>query len=544
VGRGTPDFLIVGAGAAGGILARELATAGFRVVVLEQGPYLRKEDFRHDELAIETQRALTNDHRLQPNTFRRTEAEIAIPRPVVGYGRAVGGGSVHFTANYWRFHEIDFHERSVRGPVPGTGFDDWPISYAELEPFYTRAEWELGISGLAGANPREPPRSRPYPLPPLPIKSTGTLIERGARKLGWTAFPAPMAILSQPYQGRPACIQCGFCETFGCEVGAKSSTLAGMIPQAERTGRCEIRPHSYARKIETDRRGRVTGVVYFDRDRKERFQPARAVIVCANGAETPRLLLMSKSNRFPDGLANSSGLGGRYLMFNGGAMAGGLFEHEINGYRGVHVTRVIQDLYELDPGLGIVGGGGFDARFDFYPVSFALLGLGPTAPSWGPEYKRMLRDYYTRSMYVLAHTSSLPVESNSISLDPTVRDDWGLPAIRMTFQEHENDLRLYQYFLERALELLEACGATRRWAFSLDTYFPAVHLLGTCRMGNDPSSSVVDRYHRAHDVTNLFLVDGSSLVTGGRGQPTCTIQALAFRAAHEIGRMARADEIG
>ena len=156
----------------------------------------------------------------------------------------------------------------------------------------------------------------------------------------------------------------------------------------------------------------------------------------------------------------------------------------------------------------------------------------------------MRRDYYTRSMYVLAHTSSLPVESNSISLDPTVRDDWGLPAIRMTFQEHENDLRLYQYFLERALELLEACGATRRWAFSLDTYFPAVHLLGTCRMGNDPSSSVVDRYHRAHDVTNLFLVDGSSLVTGGRGQPTCTIQALAFRAAHEIGRMARADEIG
>jgi choline dehydrogenase-like flavoprotein len=541
--RTTPDFLIIGAGAAGGVMARELATAGFRVVVLEQGPYLRKEDFRHDELAVRNHYALTNDHRLQPNTFRQSETETAVARPVIGYGRMVGGGTVHFTANYWRFHEIDFVERSVRGTVAGTGFADWPISYAELERYYSKAEWELGISGAAGASRRDPPRSRPYPVPPLPIKSIGALAERGASKLGWTAFPAPMAILSQPYRGRPACIQCGFCESFGCEVDAKSSTLATMIPQAERTGRCEIRPQSYVRKIQVDRRGRVTGVVYFDRDRKEIFQPARAVIVCANGAETPRLLLMSKSNRFPDGLANSSGLVGKYLMFNGGAFTGGLFEHEVNGYRGVHVTRVIHDFYELDPSLGIVGGGGMDARFDLYPVGFALLGLGPTAPKWGAEYKRMLRDYYTRSMYVLAHTSSLPVESNSISLDPTLQDAWGLPAIRMTFQEHENDLRLYRFFQDRALELLEAAGATRRWVFPLDTYFPAVHLLGTCRMGNDPRASVVDRYHRTHEVRNLFLVDGSSFVTGGRGQPTCTIQALAFRAAHEIGRLARAGEI-
>jgi choline dehydrogenase-like flavoprotein len=539
-----PDFLIVGAGAAGGVVAKELATAGFRVVVLEQGPWLREPDFKHDEIWANRRHALTNDHARQPNTRRLTEGETATLQPTVSYGRGVGGGSVHFTGNYWRFHELDFVERSRRGGLAGTGLDDWPITYAELEPYYTKAEWELGVSGLAGAHSSDPPRSRPYPLPPLPRKPVGVLAEHAARKLGWTATPSPMAILSQPYGGRAPCVQCGFCEGFGCEIQAKSSTLVTVIPAAVRTGRCEIRPDSYVRKIEVDRRGRATGVVYFDRDGKERRQRARAVVVCANGAETPRLLLMSKSSLFPDGLANSSGLVGRYLMYNGGAFAGGLFEHEINGYRGVHVSRVILDFYELDAALGLYGGGGIDTRFDFTPIGFALDGMPPDAPRWGAGYKQALRRNYTRTMYALAHTTSLPVETNSISLDPTARDAWGLPAMRVTFQEHGNDQRLYRWFQDRNLELLGAAGAVQRWEFSLDTYYPAVHLLGTCRMGNDPARSVVDRSHRAHDVPNLFLVDGSSFVTGGRGQPTATIQALAYRAGAEISRLAREGALG
>jgi len=231
-------------------------------------------------------------------------------------------------------------------------------------------------------------------------------------------------------------------------------------------------------------------------------------------------------------------------MFNGGAFAGGLFEHEVNGYRGVHVSRIVHDFYELDPALGIVGGGGIDTRFDFPPIAFALFGLRPDAPRWGSEYKQALRNDFTRTMFTLAHTTSLPVAGNSVSLDPTVKDAWGLPAIRITFREHENDLRLYRFFMDRNLELLEAAGAVRRWEFPLSTYYPAVHLLGTCRMRTDPGRSVVDRSHRAHDVPNLFLVDGSSFVTGGRGQPTCTIQALAYRAGDEIGRLARRGELG
>jgi choline dehydrogenase-like flavoprotein len=537
------DFAVVGAGAAGGVMARELARAGFSVVVLEQGPHLREADFKHDELAVLQLAALTNDHRTQPNTFRTADGEQATVKPAVMYGRAVGGGSVHFTANYWRFHEIDFIERSRIGGIEGAEFADWPITYAELEPYYTKVEWEIGVSGLAGASPFDPPRSRPYPLPPLPIKPSGVLTERAARKLGWHAFPAPMAILSQPYRGRAACIQCGFCERFGCEVRAKSSTLASMIPEAEATGRCEIRPMSYVRKIELDRRGRAIGVKYFDARKREVFQRAKAVVVCANGAETPRLLLLSRSNAFPDGLANSSGMVGRHLMHNGYALAGGLFEHEINGYRGMVVTRVIHDTYELDPKLGFVGGGGFDFRWDMGLIGFALNGLPPDAPTWGPEYKRMLREYFNRTVYVLAHCTQLPVASNTITLDPVVKDAWGLPAIRYTFSEHPNDRAFYNWMGQRALDLVNAAGATRGWLYPVQRYYPEVHLLGTCRMGNDPATSVVDKYHRAHDVPNLFLVDGSSFVTSGRGQPTMTIQALAFRAAEHAARMARSGEL-
>jgi choline dehydrogenase-like flavoprotein len=539
------DFVVIGAGAAGGVMARELSQRGFRVVVLEQGPYLRAADFRHDELAVTRMAALTNDFKQQPNTFRASEHEVATVRPAVQYGRMVGGGSAHFTANYWRFHEIDFVERTKKGPVAGANLADWPITYAELEPYYTKVDWEIGVSGLAGASPFEPPRSRPYPLPPLPIKPAGVLAERGARKMGWTAFPSPMAIISQDYRGRAACAHCGFCEQFGCEMNAKSSTLATMIPEAERTGRCEIRPNSLVRRIETDRAGRATGVTYFDADRREIFQRAKAVVVSANGAETPRLLLMSTSSRFPDGLANSSGYVGKHLMFNGGAFVGAQFEHEINGYKGVVVSRVVHDFYELDPALGLSGGGGMDLRHDMYPIGFALDGLAPDAPKWGAEYKRMLRESFTRTLYMLAHATSLPVETNSVSLDPTVKDAWGLPAIRVTFADHPNDTKLNAFFRDRGVEWLDAAGATRHWTYDdPGAPLPAVHLLGTCRMGTDPRTSVVDAHHRTHDVPNLILVDGSSFVTSGRGQPTMTIQALAFRAADHVGQMARRGELG
>jgi choline dehydrogenase-like flavoprotein len=536
------DFVVVGSGAAGGVVAKELSTAGFRVVVLEQGPWRTERDFVHDEIKIFEQNALSNDWDLSPNTFRKTEKDKAEKQPALVYARGVGGTSVHFSANFWRFREIDFKEASVKGPLAGTGFADWPISYQDLEPYYTKVDWEIGISGAPG--PLDPPRSKPYPMPPHPPKSTGVLLERGARKLGYRPFPAPMAIASKPYDGRSQCVQCGFCESFGCEVRAKSSTLVTVIPKAVATGRCEVRPNSYVRKIETDAKGRATGVKYFDAGKNDVFQRAKAVVVCANGAETPRLLLNSKSNLFPHGLANSSGVVGKYLMPNGAGLAMGVFDHEVNGFKGIVATRVVWDLYELDPKLGLVGGGGFDYRFDITPISFAQgEGLPPKAPRWGKAYKRWIAQTYTRSVLCYGHTSSLPLETNSISLDPTVKDAWGVPAIRMTYSDHPQDLKLNKYFAERSEELLHASGATQTWQLPVESQEFAVHLLGTCRMGNDPKTSVVDKYNRAHDVRNLFIVDGSSLVTSGRGQPTMTIQALAFRAGDNVAQFAKRREI-
>ena len=534
------DFLVIGAGGAGGVMAKELATAGFQVVVLEQGPYLREKDFPHDELRIRNTPLLVNDHRRQPNTFRKTEQEKAVLAPAISYGRCVGGGTVHYTGTQSRFHEIDFIERSRLGPIAGTGFADWPITYAELEPYYTKAEWDLGISGLAGSSPFESGRSKPYPVPPMPIKSSGVLMERAAKILGWHASPVPLAVLSQPYRGRKACNHCGFCEWFGCQIGAKSSTLATVIPVAEKTGRCEIRANCYVREISTDQSGRVTGAVYFDAQQNEAFQKAKVVVLCANGTETPRLLLLSKSSRFPDGLANSSGMVGKFLMLGGTASAHGIFEHPLNEYKSVQATRLIEDFYDSDPQRGFYGGGRIDARWGFMgPLGFALQGLPPDAPRWGAGFKQACQDYFNRSMTTLAYCTSLPLETNSISLDPEVKDAWGLPAMRVTYRDHPDGMKTKEFLRDRALELLEAAGAVKKWGSPVTETRTGGHLMGTCRMGNDPKTSVVDKFNRAHDVPNLFIVDGSSFVTSGRNHPTGTIQALAYRAAEHVIRAAK-----
>jgi choline dehydrogenase-like flavoprotein len=538
------DFVVVGSGAAGGIIAKELSENGFRVVVLEQGPYLTEADFTHNEVKVLNEDLLTNHPKLQPNTFRKTPDEKAKPQRALVYGRLVGGTSVHFTANFWRFHEIDFVERIKIGPISGTGFTDWPITYADLEPYYTKVEWEIGVSGLAGASPFDPPRSKPYPMPPLPVKGSGVIFEQAARKLGWHAFPAPMAILSQARPGRSACVNCGFCLAFGCEVGAKSSSLAAAIRMAEKTGRCEIRPNSYVHRIELDANGKATGAVYFDEQRNEHLQKAKTVVVCANGAETPRLLLLSANKQFPNGLANSSGLVGKYLMLNSGGVSMGVFDEPLNDYKGFAVSRIFHDFYELDAQkVGFYGGGGVDARFDLTPISFAMGALPPGTPRWGKDFKATLAHNFTRTMEIFGHGTSLPLETNSFSLDPDLKDAWGLPALRMTYKDHPDDLKLSNWLNARSLELLDAAGAKQKWNFPAQEQQFAVHLLGTCRMGNDPKTSVIDADHRTHDVKNLFLCDGSSLVTSGRGQPTMTIEALAFRAADRIRDLAKRGEI-
>ena len=537
------DFVVVGSGAAGGSVARELTRLGHSVVLIEQGKFYSRADFKHDEFGV----IINNDYCNTPpshiQTWRKTPNDKAEQRHFLLYATAVGGSSMHYAANYWRFRPVDFDEFSRYGAVEGAAVADWPITYDELEPYYSAVEWAIGVSGQGGLDPNEGRRSRAYPLPPLDLTGPGVLLEVAAKKLGIRAFPAPMAIASRPYKGREACHNCGFCWYFPCEWGAKSGTNFTMVPEAIASGRCELRTECKVRTIETDDRGRVTGVVYFDRDKREVRQQARAVFLCANGAETPRLLFMSKSSRFPDGLANSSGMVGKHLMFNGNTAGGALFEHEVNAYKGAPVTRIVLDTYDLHD-KGHWGGGGFDFRYPFPPLLSAL-NVPPDGPQWGRAFKQSLKHVHTHATQCWGHTSQLPVATNAVDLDPEAKDSWGLPAIRVTYREHDADLRLYKYMFDRGIELLKAAGATKTWGGPPgDDPGLGAHLLGTCRMGNDPRSSVVNKSHQAHDVPNLFMVDGSSFVTSGRGQPTLTIQALAFRAADLASQMAKRGELG
>jgi len=542
------DFVVIGSGAAGGIMAKQLSTAGFSVVVLEQGGWGKfghEQDYTKDELLNDNpapaDRLMTDPVR-QPNTFRRNAGQDAGPG-VHSYGCVVGGGTVTYGGSSWRHLPWEFNEASTVGTIEGTGLADWPITYEELEPYYVQAEWEMGISGLRVDSPFLAPMSKDYPVPPVPLKSSGALLKAGAARMGLTVVPGPLAIITQPYMGRSACVNCGMCSDFGCHVRARSSSAVTVLPIAVETGRCEIRANSYVHEIRVNEAGRVTGAAYFDALGQQVFQRSRAVVLSANASESARLLLLSASNLFPDGLANSSGLVGKYLMLGNGAGASGLFEHPLNDYKGVVSGAAIVDFVPSDPARGFYGGGRMTSRGYYTPISMGLGSLSPGQPRWGAGYKRALREEAQHRMNISCFVTQLPLETNRVDLDPSVKDAWGLPAMRITSTSHPDDIKNMEFFRQKSIEVLEAAGATKVWAGGVNDSRGSAHNRGTCRMGNDPATSVVDRYHRAHDVPNLFIVDGSNLVTGGRNHPTMTIQALAFRAADHLIRAARAGEV-
>ncbi|HUE21311.1 MAG TPA: GMC family oxidoreductase, partial [Bryobacteraceae bacterium] len=537
--------IVIGSGAAGGIMAKQLSVAGFSVVVLEQGSwgkYGREHEYNKDEWlgrnANDDDR-LMSDPAQQRNTFRPNDKTKAVPGSH-SYGCVVGGGTVTYGGSSWRHLPYEFRETSHDPTIPsGTGMADWPITYEELELYYTQAEWELGISGLRVNSPFVAPMTKDYPVPPVPLKSSGALFNTAAAKLGLTVVPGPLAIITKPYMGRAACVNCGICSGYGCQVRARSSSAVTVLPIAEKTGRCEIRVKSYVREISVDNSGRVTGVIYFDAQKREVRQRAKAVILSANGSESARLLLMSKSARFPDGLANSNGVVGKHVMFGNTVSVGALFEHPLNEYKGVISGAGIVDFVHSDPKRGFYGGGRMTARGYLTPLELGLEGLSPEAPRWGAGYKKALREEANHRMTITSFVTQLPLETNRIDLDPDVKDGWGLPAMRITSSAHADDKKNMEFFRQKSIEILEAAGAKKVWAPPVSEARGGAHNRGTCRMGNDPKTSVVDKYHQAHDVPNLFIVDGSNLVTGGRNHPTLTIEALAFRASEHIVRSAK-----
>src|SRR5579871_1972427 len=539
------DFVVIGSGAAGGIMAKQLSTAGFSVVVLEQGgwgKYGREHEYNKDEWLnrhLSDEDRLMSDPVQQRNTFRPNDKVKAVPGNH-SYGCVVGGGTVTYGGSSWRHLPYEFREASYDTTIPaGAAMADWPITYEELEPFYTQAEWEMGISGQRINSPFVAPMTKDYPVPPVPLKSSGALLNTAAAKLGLTSVPGPLAIITQPYKGRSACVNCGICSGYGCQVRARSSSAVTMLPIAEQTGRCEIRVRSYVREISLDNNGRVNGVIYFDDQKREVRQRAKAVVLSANAGESARLLLMSKSSRFPDGLANSSGMVGKHVMFGNTVNVSALFEHPLNEYKGVISGAAIVDYVPSDPKRGFYGGGRMTARGYLTPFELGLEGLSPDAPRWGAGYKKALQEEANHRMTITSFVTQLPLETNRVDLDPDVKDAWGLPAMRITLSPHPDDVKAMEFFRQKSIEILQAAGAKKVWAPPVSESRGGAHNRGTCRMGNDPKTSVVDKYHRAHDVPNLFIVDGSVFVTGGRNHPTMTIEALAFRASEHIVKNAK-----
>jgi gluconate 2-dehydrogenase alpha chain len=557
----TTDVVIVGVGAVGGIVAAELAKSGMRVIGLERGPRLTTQDFSGlDELRYFQRQELRPNIKKQPVTWRPDAKTDAKPLPILNYGNQAGGGTVHYGALSWRFHEDDFRARSHTierygaSALPSdSSVADWPLSYAELEPFYDRAEYELGVSGKAGnlqgrkvegGNPFEAPRNREYPLPALLPDQSGLIFEAGARKLGYHPFSSPRAILSQFYQGRPSCTYCGFCQAFGCHMGAKSSILVTKLPEADATGNFKLLTGTMCYRVNSDNSGRVTGVSYYGPDGSENTIEADVVILATFIYDNTRLLLLSKTSKFPNGLANSSGQLGKHLMAHIGARVFAAFDDRyVNIYMGPSAQKHSLDDFNADNfdhgGLGFIRGAQISvtpADLEAGPIGAAVsMNPPPGIPRWGAEYRDFLAKYFARYAAFVGQTENLPYADQMIDLDPHVRDQWGLPAPRLTYNwRRPNELARVEFLLDKLEELGRATGATHVWRSPSGSGAPGAHHEGGTRMGDDPSSSVVNRYGQSWDIPNLFVIGSSTFPTMSGFNPTLTIQALAYSSADAI----------
>src|SRR5580700_4381586 len=555
------DVVIVGMGAAGAVLAAELGKAGLKVTGLERGPRLSTADFKpRDELRFFQRQDLRPNPKRQPVTWRPNPNARATPLRSLSYGNQAGGGTVHYGAVSWRFHEDDFRARSHTidrygaAAIPeDSSLVDWPLSYADLEPFYDRAEYEIGVSGKAGnllgqkvtgGNVFEAPRRREYPLPPLQTDQAGVLFDEAARKLGYHPFAPPHAIISQPYRGRQACTYCGFCQAFGCHVGAKSSTLVTLLPLADATGNFTLVTGAMCHRINSDNSGRTTGVSYYGPDGSDNTIEAELVILAPFIYDNTRLLLLSKTAKFPNGLANSSGHVGKHLMAHFTPRVFAAFDDRcVNIYMGPSAQKHSLDDFNADnfdhKGLGFIRGAQLSvtpADLEAGPIGAATsMNPPPGIPRWGAAYRDFLAKYFARYAAFIAQTENLPYADQMIDLDPHVRDQYGLPAPRLTYDwRRPNEVARINFLLAKLEELGRASGAQHVWRSPTGSGAPGAHHEGGTRMGSDPKLSAVNRYGQSWDIPNLFIIGSSTFPTMSGFNPTLTIQALAYSSADAI----------
>lgn len=501
--------VIIGSGAGGGTLANELCQKGIKVVVLEAGAMQSNASFINDEWKSFAQLAWL-DKRTTSGTWRVAKDFPNLPSWIC---KTVGGTTTHWAGASLRLQEHEFKIRSIYGDMGSANLLDWPVTLKELEPYYAKAEDKMGVTRTNG-------------IPGLPGNNNFKVMYAGAKKLGYKeCHTGNMAINSQPRDDRGRCLQIGFCFQ-GCKSGAKWSTLYTEIPKAEATGNLDLRPESHVSRIEHDARGKVTGVVYFDKEGKEQRQKARLVCIAGNSIETPRLLLLSASPMFPNGLANSSGQVGRNYMRHLTGSVYGVFKDPVHMYRGTTMAGIIRDEARNDPKRGFVGGYEMETLSLGLPFMAAFLNPG----GWGKDFAWYM-DHYTNMAGMWIVGEDMPRESNRVTLNTDVKDAWGLPVPNVHYDDHPNDLAMREHAFAQGEMIYQAAGSIK--AFRTPPY-PSTHNLGTCRMGSKASNSVCNKWGQTHDVSNLFISDGSQFTSGGAENPSLTIVTLAIRQADYI----------
>ncbi len=548
------DALIVGMGAAGGIAAYVLANAGIKVVGLEAGPRLDTNDFvpKMDEIAGNvyswTGGAKFNKElpTWRPDAASPVQAPIIPPIPMANM---VGGTSIHYGTQSWRFRADDFTVRSDtiakygEDALPaGSSTVDWPIGYDDLEPYYDKVEYAIGVSGEGGVNPFESARARAYPLPPLRKMGYATMMGDTMTELGYHPFAQPAAIISEDYNGRPACTYCGFCGSHACWNDSKSSTLVSTIRMAEETGNLEIRPNSRVLRINSNDTGQVTGVTYLDADGNEFEQEAGLVILSTYVYENVRLLLLSTSDFYPNGLVNSNGQVGKHYMSHAYVGRNGLFPGKrLNLWSGSNGQAVAMDDLNGDnfdhEGLGFIRGAVIFASNGNLPIGQSR-SLPPGVPGWGADYKRWIHDNAGSVGSVFAQVEPQPYEAYFMDLDPDKKDPLGLPVIRVTYSLGENEVKAGTYIDGKLEEMLKAAGATETWpGFPAGIPVPInSHAYGGTRMGTDDTAAVVDQYGIAFESRNFVVLGGSTFPGSSGYNPTETIEAHAWYAADYIAQ--------
>ena len=554
------DVVIVGLGAAGGIAALPLVQAGLEVVGLEAGSWLTHKDFAPDELR--------NNYRGWPQAVQKANHEIPTSRatassPMLPRGavhpmqNGVGGTTLHYWAQSWRLNPWDFkvvtetRRRYGVSRIPkGSTVEDWPFGYDELEPYYDKVEYEIGVSGQAGnldgkVDPRgnifEAPRKRPYPMPPLRWTDYIDKMAASATSLGWHPFAGPAAINSRPYQNRSGCMYHGFCNRGGCHVDAKNSTMVTTIPRAQATGRFKVVTRAHVTRIEVDANGYASGVTY-QTDGAEYFQPARVVLLASYTYENVRLLLLSKSKAYPNGLSNRRGQVGRhYFSHHQGAPVTALFPFDLHSWYGLPAQGVAVDDWADDnfdhSALDFIGGGNLWLYSDRRPIAAAGMSTFGLAPNWGSAWKAFIRTNADRTNTAYIQKTTLPYEDNYLDLDPVVKDPLGDPVVRITAEYKENERRIAAFTQDKMEQWYREAGAVAVQRGPLGGAMGvATHAYGGTRMGDNPETSVVDRWSISHDVPNLGILGASTMGTSGAHNPTLTVQALAWRAADHLAR--------